>query len=186
MVMDYFYYSETFFYLDLLEVFEDLVKLVTKKLSKLEAAGFDLQSKGYIFGFSFGARLAVEGAAQLGHQRIKEIDLCDMAGPGFVNVRQNTKPTLIAVNTQCIQTSDDKGVYVRECHQDWNMGCCGKYQIAAGMDNKISHGLCPYFYNLAFTKDFYAVPNVFNCTSKREVKVMPEKFKMGYMENRKE
>lgn len=186
MVMDYFYYSETLFYLDLLEVFEDLVKVVYMKLYKLQAAGFDLQSKGYIFGFSFGSRLAVEGAALLGHQKVNEVDLCDMAGPGFVNVREMTKTMLVAVNTQCIHTSNDKGVYLRECHQDWNMGCCGKYQIAAGLDNKISHGLCPVLYNLAFTKNFYAVPNVFNCTSRREVKIMPDKFKMGYMENRKE
>jgi hypothetical protein len=48
-----------------------------------------------------------------------------------------------------------------------------------------SHGLCPHFYNSAFTHDFLATDNVFHCISQRMALSIPKRFKMGYMETRK-
>lgn len=48
-----------------------------------------------------------------------------------------------------------------------------------------SHGLCPYFYNAAFTHNFYATDNVYRCPSRRIANNLPSHFKMGYMETRK-
>lgn len=104
-----------------------------------------------------------------------------------------------------IHTSISKGTMKRNCHQDWLMGRCGRVQEAAGPrpkgkmkknENFVyfsfeivfpsgSHGLCPHFYNAAFTHDFYATKNILRCTSRRLVEKFPDFFKMGYMETRK-
>lgn len=48
-----------------------------------------------------------------------------------------------------------------------------------------SHGLCPHFYNSAFTNDFYATDSFSRCGSRRLARNVPALFKMGYMETRK-
>lgn len=100
----------------------------------------------------------------------------------------------------------------RNCHQDWLMGKCGRAQDAAGIfprgkyfnNNNChhamliyrifnyflhtstgSHGLCPKFYNSAFTNNFYATENIYRCPSRRVAVNVPKTFKMGYMETRK-
>ena len=66
------------------------------------------------------------------------------------------------------------------------MGYCGLFQFAAGPYPKGSHGLCPYFYNIAFNYDFLASNNIYGCYSGRTAIDYPESFKMGYNENRKQ
>jgi hypothetical protein len=91
-------------------------------------------------------------------------------------------PKPAAKNVACINTSDDKGTSVYNCHQNFRMGKCGKSQAAAGPYPKGSHGLCPYFYNEAFENNF--VPNnYYNCTSSRMLKNFVGDVRMGYLGN---
>lgn len=124
---------------------------------------------------------------------------CDMAGPGFDFIYKRD-PKRAAKNVQCIHTSITAGTKERQCHQDWLMGDCGKYQDAAenlpaifwevvkgshcNESPKFSHNLCPYFYNSAFEHDF-VVDNHYNCSSKRMATNLPVDFKMGFTETRK-
>lgn len=60
------------------------------------------------------------------------------------------------------------------------MGYCGYWQPGAKKHPMTSHGLCPYFYNLAFRNDF--VPNnVYKCQSPRLAKNLSNAVKMGYL-----
>lgn len=93
--------------------------------------------------------------------------------------------SLAAENVQCIHTSNTYGTMQRNCTQNWNMGVCGYAQVGAMAYPKGSHGLCPYFYNAAFTHDFVAWKNIYGCYSTRAVTEYPELFKMGYIETRK-
>ena len=99
-----------------------------------------------------------------------------ISGPGF-NVRVD--PTPAAKNVACINTSTDKGTNFYNCHQNFRMGKCGSSQIAAGAPPMGSHGLCPYYYNLAFTNDYVPV-NFSKCSSTREIENPPKGLKMGY------
>lgn len=91
----------------------------------------------------------------------------------------NVDPTPAAKNVACINTSNDKGTFVYNCHQNFRMGFCGLSQPAAGSYPIGSHGLCPYLYNFAFDYDF--VPNnIWRCYSAREIKNPPSNVKMGY------
>lgn len=111
--------------------------------------------------------------------------MCDPARPGF-DRRQTAliDPEMAAKNVQCIHTSRDKGTLVRNCHQDWLMGNCGYEQEAAAEPPFGSHGLCPYFYNSAFEHEFCAVPKPFTCVTNRLATDVPQRYRMGYMENR--
>lgn len=102
-----------------------------------------------------------------------------VSGPGF---DMYVDPTPAAKNVQCIDTSIDKGTYVYNCHQNFRMGYCGYSQPAAGSYPVGSHGLCPYFYNLAFTHDFVS-NNYYDCYSSREIINPPSNVKMGFLGN---
>lgn len=119
-----------------------------------------------------------------------------MAGPGFDFI-STRDPKEAAMNVQCIHTSI-AGTIERKCHQNWLMGNCGKYQDG-GDDLQVayctimgncstnpilSHSLCPFFYNSAFTHDF-TVDKKSSCLSTRMAKNLPDNFKMGYMETRR-
>lgn len=120
-----------------------------------------------------------------------------MAGPGFDFIYKRD-PKEAAKNVQCIHTSISAGTVERNCHQDWLMGNCGKYQDGADdlqavycqimrscKSNPIlSHSLCPYFYNSAFTNDF-KVDNKSRCLSTRMARNLPDNFKMGFRETRR-
>lgn len=108
-----------------------------------------------------------------------------MAGPGF-DSKKTTDHRLAAQNVQCVHTSRDKGTRYSLCHQNWKMGNCGQTQPAASAPPFGSHGLCPYFYNLAFHHPFYAVPKPQQCRSKIAPTRIPKNFQMGYMETRKD
>lgn len=96
--------------------------------------------------------------------------------------------TVSAQNVQCIHTSLPQGTPYRNCDQDWDMGICGVYQIAAEPFPKGSHGLCPYMYISAFNNTFPAIRRPLLCllTGGDDCQNYPENFKMGYMETRKE
>lgn len=60
------------------------------------------------------------------------------------------------------------------------MGKCGEWQAASGPNPIASHGLCPYFYNLAFSYN-YSSNNYYGCSSNRMIKDPPSNVKMGYL-----
>ena len=108
-----------------------------------------------------------------------------MAGPGF-DFFSSTNSKEAARNVQCIHTSSDKGTKSRDCHQNWNMGNCGRRQAAASNPPYGSHGLCPQFYNAAFEHPFYAESTPKQCNKISTMKrFWPIKYRMGYMEPRK-
>jgi hypothetical protein len=126
-----------------------------------------------------------------------------MAGLGFDQQIETVDPKLAAQNVECIHTSYDAGTSERRCHQNWNMGCCGwlvvnlilikiypqnlthfrRYQLGEETYPRGSHGLCNYFFNVAFEKQFLAVPNLYGCYEVNPVKTWPDGFQMGYMED---
>lgn len=64
------------------------------------------------------------------------------------------------------------------------MGQCGRFQDAATTKPKDNHGLCPHFYNSAFTHNFYATKNSYGCVEGDKAEY-PQNYKMGYNEDRK-
>jgi pimeloyl-ACP methyl ester carboxylesterase len=180
--MDYSPYSQVTNYIRLYKHFNGILRILTQKLDQLLRAGFD-PNKGYIFGFSFGAQLVLRAARRFGDQRFKEVDVCDPAGPGFDLIRTTIDFRGVAKHVQCIHTSQSLGtVFSNLCHQDWRLGNCGINQDAAKEPPCGSHGLCPYFYNIAFTHDFKAIPKPKECTATNLAPHWPEDYKMGYTE----
>lgn len=104
-----------------------------------------------------------------------------MQGPafdGWFDYRGKT-PTDAAKNVACINTSSDKGSTKYNCHQNFRMGKCGESQPAAGPFPLGSHGLCPYFYNLAFDYEFVPL-NLEKCISYNKANISSE-VRMGYL-----
>ncbi|XP_065080224.1 uncharacterized protein LOC135703043 [Ochlerotatus camptorhynchus] len=169
------------YFQDLYPNFDLLVNSLTRHLRRLEAVGFD-PSRGFMFGFSFGANLALEAGRRFGLQRIGRIDVCELTGVRFDNDKSYflLDPKQAAKSVQCIHTSEIFGTARRDCHVSWSLGRCGRDQPAAGPFPKGSHGLCPYFYNSAFSHSFYAQPKPMNCNSNRYASTWPPGFKMGY------
>uniref|UniRef100_T1DIE1 Putative triacylglycerol lipase n=1 Tax=Psorophora albipes TaxID=869069 RepID=T1DIE1_9DIPT len=181
--MDYGKYSLNDDYFGrLVPKFEIVVEALLNRLELMEKDGFD-PANGFMFGFSFGSQSAIEAGRRFGFHKMGRIDACDPAGPGFDSDRNfsSLDPKLAAKNVQCIHTSNDKGTFRRDCHQDWDMGNCGNSQPASGPYPKGSHGLCPYFYNSAFTHEFRAIPKPKECTSFRAATHIPTDFRMGYL-----
>lgn len=136
-------------YYPLVANFSKISNVLTKKLRNLEVEGFNPDNV-FMFGFSYGARLVIDAAANFGIQKIKEIDgkidiitlhlfkliffyklACEPAAPGFdyYNSEVAKNPQDAAKNVQCIHTSNNFGTAVYNCHQNWRMGVCGAYQI---------------------------------------------------------
>lgn len=69
----------------------------------------------------------------------------------------NVDPKPAAKSVDCINTSTNYGTRVYNCDRNFRMGNNGQAQAAAGSFPLGNHGLCPYFYNAAFSYDF--VPN---------------------------
>jgi Lipase len=174
-------------YVDLVLGFWFIVKVVKTKIIQMRLERF-LPENGYIFGFSFGAQIAMRAAiGGFGPRSLAELDACDPAGPGFDDKIKNLgNYSKAAKNVQCIHTSLDKGTKTRTCDQNWNMGVCGWSQVGAMQPPMGSHGLCPYFYNSAFTNAFEAIPRPDFCpVLPNTAASWPAGFKMGYMETRK-
>ncbi|CAD7088698.1 unnamed protein product [Hermetia illucens] len=171
-------------YVRLLRKFGPLTDIMTNKLKYMYLQGLN-PDKTFMFGFSFGGQLSTAIGNTFGPNQIKEIDTCDMAGPGFDFRVASLDHKDAAQNVQCIHTSRDKGTKNYDCHQDWRMGNCGASQDAADRPPMGSHGLCPYFYISAFDHPFFAVNQPRRCSSSRPASFWPEDFKMGYLETRK-
>ena len=71
--MDYSFYAKIPFYRTVINHFPYISKVLLYKLKQLEEDGFNPDNM-YMFGYSFGARLVIDAAAEFGHQRIKQID----------------------------------------------------------------------------------------------------------------
>uniref|UniRef100_A0A182QGP5 Lipase domain-containing protein n=1 Tax=Anopheles farauti TaxID=69004 RepID=A0A182QGP5_9DIPT len=171
----------------LVGVFRDIRDVLLHFLQQLRYEGVQYE-RTFLFGFSFGAQLALDVGGRIGGQELEAIDTCDMAGPGFDSDRafKQTDFRNAAKNVQCIHTSIDKGTkFPNKCHQNWRMGQCGLRQAAAGPPPLGSHGLCPVFYNLAFKYQFLAQPKPMECLSLGETATYPRNYRMGYMETRK-
>lgn len=168
--MNYTKYANVSDYFELVGHFSGIATVLvtkTKQIGNLDRL--------LCFGFSFGSRLCINAGIQIGNRSIDRMELCEPAGPGF-NIYEDPKPA--AKNVACINTSTDKGSSNYNCHQNFRMGSCGNWQAAAGAYPLGNHGLCPYFYNLAFTNDF--VPNNFyKCNSNQMAKNITSNVKMG-------
>lgn len=213
--MNYNNFSRHDDYFGLVRQFLPISEVLVEKLQQLENFGYDFD-EGYMFGFSYGAHLALDSLRRFGPGKLAALDgacvierwivsariclfvltcclsdiifiVCEPAGPGFDGDQKYREkcPTEAAKNVQCIHTSDNYGTNVRKCHQNWNMGRCGKSQDAAGPYPKGSHGLCPYIFNSAFKHDFLAMPNKQGCETKRLAPAWPKGFRMGYFMDRK-
>lgn len=68
---DYTYYSRRS-YADLVDSFDIFTTILANKLSDLENEGLGPEN-GVLFAFSFGSRIAIDGAGKFGTKRIKEI-----------------------------------------------------------------------------------------------------------------
>lgn len=71
--MDYRYASHNLNYFLLADHHRHFSSVLTNKLYELENLGFD-PGEGFIFGFSYGGRIALEGSRMFGVQKIAEID----------------------------------------------------------------------------------------------------------------
>lgn len=120
--MDYSNYSSAN-YFDLLIHFDRISSVLKEKLLTLDDPK-DIQ----MFGFSFGARLAIDAALLLSMhgRKIDKIFACDPARPGFDFYLKN--PQNAAHFVQCINTSIDKGTNVYNCHQNWRFVSMKKRQ----------------------------------------------------------
>ncbi|XP_053678075.1 uncharacterized protein LOC128728471 [Anopheles nili] len=186
MCMNYDRFAQLPTYARLRRNFKDIHSVLRQKLEFLEKEGFS-PDDGYLYGFSFGAQVALAAAKEYGTRKIGLLDACDIVGSGF-DVSDTNAPNhrTAAKNVQCIHTSRNYGTRHRtSCHQDWIMGDCGSYQLAAPLSPWGSHGVCTLLYNSAFEHDFLAGPKPSNCTGESEVRSWPEGFKMGYNEMRR-
>lgn len=161
-VVDYSYYCDGV-YLNRPELFNGIQGEITKKYELLETLGYS-PDNGFIFGFSFGAILALESAYKFGPQKIRRVDTCDPPRPGFnMTSEQLIHAKDAAQEVQCMHTSRDIGTPYRFCQWDWNLGICGWLQPAAWFFLPSSHMFCPEFYNSAFMNDFAAMPKPMYC-----------------------
>lgn len=71
--MDYGKIANVVNYFALIPHFANISAVLLKKLKQLESEKFD-PANGFMFGFSFGARLVIDAASKFGFQRIKSID----------------------------------------------------------------------------------------------------------------
>jgi predicted alpha/beta-fold hydrolase len=76
--MDYSKHSMVNDYFQLVRKFNPISLVLLKKFHQLEKQGFD-DDKMFVYGFSFGAQLAIHTGMKFGKQRIAEMDgkICD-------------------------------------------------------------------------------------------------------------
>lgn len=73
ILYDYSNYSVNSNYFLLVPQFENISSMLLRFMQQLDGEGFDF-GRGYMFGFSFGAHLAITTATNFGERRFKEID----------------------------------------------------------------------------------------------------------------
>lgn len=84
-VMDYSKYANVSNYFSLVQHYEGILAVLTKKVKQIE--NYDRQ---YCFGFSFGSRLCIGAGLNIGNQTFGRMDLCDPAGKLFFCVTINS------------------------------------------------------------------------------------------------
>lgn len=153
--MDYNFYSRNPDYFALLSEFDEISKVAERKINHFEEAGHDLENT-YVFGFSFGAQISLQVGRNInsmnnGTRLISRMDgkkvvklspildnwfylhiitVCEPTAVGFPKTVESVHS---ARNVQCIHTnSGTYGTRKRDCHQDWNLGICGNFQVAHG------------------------------------------------------
>jgi len=171
-------------YMWLYRSFKIISNIITERISLLIREGLD-SNNGYMFGFSYGGQLATSvGRSLKPHHILKNIDTCDMAGPGFDLVNE-VDHSEAAQHVQCLHTSRDKGTHIYTCHQNVRLGNCGYNQPAvASQPYYSSHGLCVQIYINAFDYPFYAMrTKPRRCISRNPALNIPRSFTIGYNEN---
>jgi hypothetical protein len=131
--MDYSYYAKLD-YFTMVKLFNSILR--DTLYNKLVSTGH--YSRIFMFGYSYGARLAQAAGHKLtmangGVPQIGDMHLCDPAGPLFDNdddFERRVNPRLSAKNTQCINTSYGVGTTIYDCTQNFRMGYCGWLQVA--------------------------------------------------------
>lgn len=143
ILMEYSYYSQyprpytdvAYRYFWLRDIFVNALKM------------FENYERMFVFGFSFGSRIAIGAGAVLtgqnrGIPQLPNLHLCDPAGPEFDYITLRYIPaTNAALNVQCIGTSNDYGTKIYDCHQNFKMGRCGKRQDCATVPPKVRSSL---------------------------------------------
>ncbi|XP_058982152.1 uncharacterized protein LOC101889484 [Musca domestica] len=170
-------------YLDLVQKFDIISHILYEEILELIRRGVD-PANGYMFGFSYGGQLASKIGRQLIHYNdymFKQIDMCDIAGPGF-DFLSYAAHREAAENVACYYASLDKGTQFRSCHQNILLGHCGYTQPAIlSQPYFSSHGLSVQIYINAFDYPFYASSKLPTwCLAGNPVLNLPEGFKVGY------
>lgn len=189
-------------YFALTPYFPNMVTTVKEMLTSMLANGYNF-SKGYAFGFSFGAQVLLYAIylATNGNRILPQVDcksasnlkkrwqkfkisVCEKAGVGdgyYLNIATLPDPKLTAQFVTCVHTSSDKGDLRLDCNQNWRMGYCGWSQPAAGPPPLGNHGLCPYFWNCAFNNVFPVISNPYpsSCPNASDVSA-PTGLRLGY------
>uniref|UniRef100_A0A1I8M4U5 Uncharacterized protein n=1 Tax=Musca domestica TaxID=7370 RepID=A0A1I8M4U5_MUSDO len=170
-------------YLDLVQKFDIISHILYEEILELIRRGVD-PANGYMFGFSYGGQLASKIGRQLIHYNdymFKQIDMCDIAGPGFDFLSYATHREA-AENVACYYASLDKGTQFRSCHQNILLGHCGYTQPAIlSQPYFSSHGLSVQIYINAFDYPFYGSSKLPTwCLAGNPVLNLPEGFKVGY------
>lgn len=140
LFMDYSRYSRAP-YTSLATHFFPLSMVLKKKVQQVS----DDYNNVFMYGFSFGARLAFEAGRRLGYQQLERIDACDPAGPAFDSNGRHVDPKYAAKSVNCINTSIRYGTNFYDCHINFRMGVCGYNQLGASRKPCGSHGLCVNF-----------------------------------------
>lgn len=149
--MDYSRYSKTP-YTSLATHFHALSRHLVRKIRHVS----DDYGNIFLYGFSFGARIALEAGTRLGYQVLERIDACDPAGPAFDGIgNNNVDPKFSARSVNCINTSVDKGTNFYDCHINFRMGICGHKQLGASRKPCGSHGLCVNYFQIIFEFKFH-------------------------------
>ena len=93
----------------------------------------------HVFGFSFGARLAIGAGNNItnlnnGVPQIPRMDLCEPAGPSFALTDKTYAPTQKAATlVQVINTNAfNYGTGIFDAHINFKMGHCGNWQDGQG------------------------------------------------------
>uniref|UniRef100_A0A1I8PD64 Lipase domain-containing protein n=1 Tax=Stomoxys calcitrans TaxID=35570 RepID=A0A1I8PD64_STOCA len=170
-------------YLDLVQRFDVISEILYEEILTQIRNGLNPQNN-YMFGFSYGGQLASKIGRVLNFYhgyKIKRMDLCDIAGPGF-DFLSYSRHHEAADNVSCYYSSLDKSTQFRNCDQNILLGHCGYTQPAVlSQPYWSSHGLSVRMYINAFDFPFYAskvVPPL--CISGNPIKNIPEGFKVGY------
>lgn len=148
--VDYTFYTNNWNYFEL--VWRDFYPISNVVIKKVQQVGN--YNRMFMYGFSFGARMAVQVGMAGTNGQIARMNLCEPTGILFDNAPD---PKKAAKSVECINTSNLEGTMNYNCHQNWRLGLCGFYQFAANKERD-SHQFCNYFYNASFTNEFKPFP----------------------------